>query len=57
MEIPCKKTTTFKEFIGNVEKEWGEGKEIKYANEDGDFVKMTTTEELSLIWRKVGSSQ
>ena len=35
-----------------VEREWGEGKRIKYRDKDGDVVTMTTTEELMWVWGK-----
>ena len=49
MKMPCHKKTTFEEFIGMVEREWGEGKGMKYRDKDGDVVTMMRTEELMWV--------
>ena len=49
MKLHCHKTTTFEEFVGKVESEWGEGKGIKYRDEVGDLVVMRRTEELMWV--------
>ena len=55
VKIPCKKTTTFQEFITMVEDEWGGEKGIRYRDEEGDMVTMKRTEELVWVWEKSGS--
>ena len=52
VKIPCHKKTTLEEFIGMAEREWGEGKGMKYRDDDDDVVTMTTTEELMWVWGK-----
>ena len=45
-----KKTTTFKELIATVEGEWGEGKGVMYKDEDGDWVKIRTNDDVVEMW-------
>ena len=55
VKMPCHKKTTFEEFIGMVEREWGEGKGMKYRDKNGDVVAMATTEELMWVRGKAQS--
>ena len=50
IKFPLTNTTTYEEFLGLMEEEWGKGKKIKYKDEEGDLVTMRRTEELLWVW-------
>ena len=47
-----KKTTTFKELIATVEGQWGEGKGVKFRDEDGDCVIMNKNDDVVEVWKQ-----
>ena len=46
----CKKTTTLEEFIGLVQKRWGEGIVLQFKDNQGELVGMKNTEDLMRIY-------
>ena len=38
--------------MGMVEGEWGEGKALKYQDEEGDWVKMRTNDDMVDVWNQ-----
>ena len=57
IHFTLKKTSTLKELIGMVEQQWGEGKGVKFKDEDGDWVIMNTNDDVVEVWKqtKIGN--
>ena len=51
------KTTTLEELIGVLEEEWGVGKKVEFQDEDGDWVRVRTNDELLAIWEQTKSQR
>ena len=47
-----KNTTTLEELLGMVEGEWGEGKGLKFQEEDGDWSRMRTNDDMVEVWNR-----